>query len=175
MARARKTPERMPVPRRGRGVTAQAGASPGNGRARRLLPAEEQAGHFRQARQARATQTTEDYVEMIADLIDSAGEARVVDIARCLGVTHVTVIRTIGRLKDDDLVTMKPYRAIFLTPRGRQLAERVRERHQTVLRFLEAIGVSPGTARTDAEGIEHHVSRETLAAFERFISKRHPA
>ena len=142
------------------------------------LPTEEQAVNFLRARKARATQTTEDYVEMIADLIDTAGEARVVDIARCLGVSHVTVIRTIGRLKktridgrDVPLVTMKPYRAVFLTPQGRRMAERVRKRHQTVVRLLEAVGVDPETARTDAEGIEHHVSRETLAAFERFLER----
>jgi DtxR family manganese transport transcriptional regulator len=95
----------------------------------------------------------------------------VVDIARRLGVTHVTVVRTIGRLKRDNLVTMQPYRAVFLTGEGRGMAERVRRRHNVVVRFLEAIGVKPEAARIDAEGIEHHVSGQTLAAFERFLRK----
>lgn len=130
---------------------------------------EGQAGYHVAARQARATATAEDYVEAVADLIDAGGEARVTELAKCLAVTHVTVVRTIARLQRDGLVTARPYRSIFLTDAGRELAERVRKRHETVLAFLAALGVSPETARADAEGLEHHVSRETLAAMERFV------
>lgn len=137
-------------------------------------PPEEEADRHRRARAARSTQTTEDYAEVIADLIDSAGEARVVDIARRLGVTHVTVVRTIGRLKRDGLVAMQPYRSVFLTVPGREMADRVRRRHRVVVEFLEAIGVKPQAAQIDAEGIEHHVSAQTLAAFERFLRRRCP-
>jgi DtxR family manganese transport transcriptional regulator len=101
--------------------------------------------------------------------IDSGGEARVVDIARGLGVSHATVIKTIGRLQRDGLVITKPYRAIFLTDEGRRLAEWSRRRHAIVLEFLLAIGVEEEAAQADAEGMEHHVSSETLAAFERVI------
>lgn len=109
---------------------------------------------------------------MIADLIESHGEARVVDIARRLGVTHVTVTRTVTRLQRDGLVTSKPYRSIFLTDSGRRLAEHARHRHAIVVAFLMALGVSESVANTDAEGIEHHVSRETLGALERFAAAR---
>lgn len=122
----------------------------------------------RRTRRAHASEIAEDYVEAIADLIDSAGEARVVDIARRLGVTHVTVTRTVARLQRDGLVTAKPYRSIFLTDAGRRLAEQARHRHEIVVAFLLSLGVSPAVAHADAEGIEHHVSRETLAAMERF-------
>jgi DtxR family manganese transport transcriptional regulator len=134
-------------------------------------PAADQAPYHRQTRRAHALELAEDYVEAIADLIDSDGEARVVDLARCLGVTHVTVIRTVSRLAKDGLVSTRPYRSIFLTEGGRALAERVRHRHEIVLRFLRAIGVDEETARADAEGIEHHVSARTLAAFERFVAR----
>lgn len=130
---------------------------------------EQRAANFRQTRRARSTEITEDYVELIADLIDSDGEARAVDIARGLGVSHATVIKTIGRLQRDGLVETKPYRAIFLTDAGRRLALWSRKRHELVLKFLLAIGVSPEAAHADAEGMEHHVSAETLAAFQRFI------
>lgn len=129
----------------------------------------DQAPYHRQTRRAHATELAEDYVEAMADLIDSQGEARVVDLARCLGVTHVTVIRTIARLQRDGLVTTRPYRSIFLTERGRELAERVRRRHEILLRFLRAMGVDEESARADAEGIEHHISAATLAAFERYV------
>jgi DtxR family manganese transport transcriptional regulator len=99
------------------------------------------------------------------------GEARVVDLARRLGVTHVTVNRTVARLVRDGYVSTQPYRAIFLTERGRKLAEECSRRHQTVVAFLRRIGVPERVAELDAEGIEHHVSRETLSAFQRVLSQ----
>jgi len=94
-----------------------------------------------------------------------------VDLARRLGVTHVTVNRTVRRLQRDGLVTTEPYRAIFLTPAGQRLARECRERHALVVRFLEALGVPSAVAESDAEGIEHHVSRETLRAFEAHLER----
>jgi DtxR family manganese transport transcriptional regulator len=133
-----------------------------------LPVSDERARNFHHTRRARKTEVAEDYVELIADLIDGGGEARVVDIARGIGVSHATVVKTIGRLQRDGLVTTKPYRAIFLTEEGRRVAEWSRKRHEVVLNFLQALGVSTETAEADAEGMEHHVSVETLDAFERF-------
>lgn len=141
-------------------------------RAAVLPDAEEQAHHHRRTRAAHSAEIAEDYVEVIADLIAQHGEARAIDIARRLGVTHVTVTKTIGRLQRIGLVTSQPYRSIFLTDKGGGLAERVRRRHQIVVGFLKAVGVSDETAHADAEGIEHHVSDETLAAFERWTRSR---
>lgn len=123
-------------------------------------------------RQQHAQERAQDYVEAIADLIADCGEARATDLAKSLGVTHVTVIRTVERLQREGLVTTQPYRSIFLSDKGRNLAEKAKARHETVIAFLEALGVSPYNARADAEGIEHHVSEETLAAFERFLKER---
>ena len=106
---------------------------------------------------------------MIAELIDKTGEARLTDLARGLSVTHVTANRTIKRLQRKGLVTSQPYRSIFLTTDGRSLAKESRDRHETVVRFLTALGVPAAVAESDAEGIEHHVSRETLAAFVRHL------
>lgn len=117
-----------------------------------------------------AQERAQDYVEAIADLIASQGEARATDLAKSLGVTHVTVIRTVQRLQRDRLVTTQPYRSIFLTDAGRRLAAKTKARHERVVLFLEALGVSSVTARIDAEGIEHHVSNETLAAFDKFVA-----
>ena len=78
----------------------------------------------------------------------------------------------IARLRQSGLVVTQPYRAIFLTEEGRRIAEASRRRHRIVVAFLRAIGVSEETARADAEGIEHHVSAETLAAFERVVAAR---
>jgi DtxR family transcriptional regulator, manganese transport regulator len=67
-------------------------------------------------------------------------------------VTHVTVIRTVERLQREGWMTTRPYRSIFLTEAGRRLAAKAKARHQTVIAFLEALGVSPSVARADAEG-----------------------
>ena len=133
----------------------------------RLGDAVRQAASFDQTRRARQSEIAEDYVELIADLIETRGEARAVEIAERMGVTHATVNKTIARLQREGLVTTRPYRSIFLTEAGSRLAEMSRRRHRIVLDFLKAIGVSAETAELDAEGIEHHVSEETLAAFER--------
>lgn len=133
---------------------------------------EDQATSFRHVREARRNELVEDYVELIADLIDDAGEARPVDIAARLGVTKPTVNKMLKRLQQDELITQRPYRAVFLTDAGRELAEASRARHQIVESFLLALGISPETARNDAEGIEHYVSDETLDAFQRLVVER---
>ena len=133
---------------------------------------ESQTRAFEQQRRQRDSMMAQDYCELIADLIDGQGEARAVDISRRLGVAHATVVNTIGRLQRDGYVLQQPYRSIFLTEAGRALALECRRRHQIVLRFLEALGIDPDTARADAEGMEHHVSEPTLAAFERFIAEK---
>ena len=129
-------------------------------------------GHAARARNDRSQELAQDYVEMIAELIDKTGEARVTELARGLGVTHVTANRAIKRLQRRGLVTSQPYRSIFLTGDGRRLAKESRDRHDLVVRFLRALGVPAGVAESDAEGIEHHVSRETLAAFVRHLAKQ---
>jgi DtxR family manganese transport transcriptional regulator len=123
-----------------------------------------QADGYRTARRQHALEISEDYVELIAELIREHGEARAVDLADRLGVSHVTVTKRIRRLQKAGLVRTEPYRAIFLEPPGQALADSCRERHNLVVRFLKAIGVDDETARIDAEGIEHHVSQATLRA-----------
>jgi DtxR family manganese transport transcriptional regulator len=75
----------------------------------------------------------------------------------------------VARLQRDGLVVHRPYRAIFLTEAGCELAETARQRHRLVVAFLRTLGVSEETAEQDAEGIEHHVSDETLEALARFV------
>lgn len=129
------------------------------------------AAYHADVRRAHAEETAEDYVEAIAMLIQSGGEARVKDLAGVFGVSHVTVSRTIARLVRDGLVVTKPYQPITLTPEGARLAEASKRRHDLVLRFLIALGLDEETARTDAEGIEHHVSEKTLRAMARFVER----
>lgn len=133
-----------------------------------------QAENLRHTRAEHATETAEDYAEAIADLIEVRSEARVVELARRLGVTHVTVNRTLARLQRAGYVRVVPHRPVELTEAGRDLAMASRRRHRVVADFLRRIGVPPRIAEHDAEGIEHHVSPETLATFERILSEGLP-
>ncbi|MDN5939216.1 MAG: manganese-binding transcriptional regulator MntR [Salinisphaera sp.] len=136
-----------------------------------LPPPDLHAAQHAQVRKAHETELIEDYVELIADLIDAKGEARAVELARRMAVTQATVGKMVRRLAERGLVRSEPYRAIFLTAEGRRMAEASRRRHLVVLRFLRAIGVPENTARQDAEGIEHHASKQTLAAMRRFTDR----
>lgn len=134
--------------------------------------AEVQAAALRHTRHEHAMETAQDYAEAIADLAAIHGEARAVDLARRLGVSHVTVVRTVARLQRDGYVSTRPYRSIFLTDKGLRIAEESRRRHEIVVAFLRALGVPDAIAQSDAEGIEHHVSPETLAAFKGYTVPR---
>ena len=126
---------------------------------------------FERIRRAHQSEVAEDYVEMIAELITEMGEARSVDLDARIGVTSPTVNAIIQRLQREDLVETRPYRSIFLTAAGQALADKARDRHRVVRDFLVTIGVPETIAEEDAEGIEHHVSPETLAVFAKITNK----
>ena len=136
-----------------------------------LVNVEEHVEGFRQVREAHRRELIDDYVELISDLIIEVGEARQVDMAARLGVSQPTVAKMLKRLASVGLIEMIPWRGVFLTPEGEKLAQESRERHQIVENFLLVLGVSPEIARRDAEGMEHHVSQETLEAFRLFTQQ----
>lgn len=124
-------------------------------------------GHER-TRRDHATELTQDYVEAIAELIKKTGECRVRDLSVRFAVSHVTVNRAVARMKRDGYVDTEPYAPVTLTDKGKSLAEFAERRHRIVFQFLRALGVSERTAAIDSEGIEHHVSEETLQLMELF-------
>ena len=136
---------------------------------------------FAKVRADHSTETAEDYVEGISDIIHRQGECRVKNLALHMGVSHVTVVRTIARLARESLVVSEPYRPVRLSAKGERLAANSRNRHEIVLSFLLAMGVRPVEAARDAEGMEHHVSADTLKRMKAFIAqaserpKRSPA
>ena len=137
-----------------------------------LVNVEEHVEGFRQVREAHRRELIDDYVELISDLIREVGEARQVDMAARLGVSQPTVAKMLKRLASVGLI---PWRGVFLTAEGEKLAQESRERHQIVENFLLVLGVSPEIARRDAEGMEHHVSEETLVKFREFTLKYGPS
>ena len=126
---------------------------------------------FAKTRRDHADETAEDYVEAIEDIEIEHGVCRVKDLAARMQVSHVTVTRILNRLTEAGLVTRTPYGPVGLSQEGLLLARASRDRHEIVVAFLGALGVTTSTAERDAEGMEHHVSDETLAAMRSFIGE----
>ena len=126
---------------------------------------------FKKVRDAHRTENTEDYLEIIADLLNTKGEARIVDIASKLDIAQATANKTIQRLQSQGFIKKEPYRSIFLTLKGQEVASVSKKRHIIVLTFLKNLGLDAKTAEADAEGIEHHVSDKTLKKMEQFNKK----
>ena len=127
---------------------------------------------FKKVRDAHKTENTEDYLEIIADLLNAKGEARIVDIAEKLGIAQATANKTVQRLLSQGYVNKEPYRSIFLTLKGQKIASSSKKRHIIVLTFLQNLGLDSKTAEADAEGIEHHVSDKTLKKMEQLNNKK---
>ena len=130
------------------------------------------ADRHRQTRNAHALETAEDYVESIFEIVQETGKCRIVDLSRRFGVSHATVNKIIKRLKSETLVESIPYGPVSLTSKGKRMAVKSKRRHETVFRFLVALGVDEKTATIDSEGIEHHVSPATLKVFEEYVARR---
>lgn len=123
---------------------------------------------FKKVRNAHKTENTEDYLELIEGLIVLKGEARIVDIAEKLGIAQATANKTIIRLHKQGYIEKEPYRSIFLTQKGKIIANNSKDRHVIVFNFLKKLGLDNKTASADSEGIEHHVSDKTLLRMEKF-------
>ena len=126
----------------------------------------------RRTREDHRTETAEDYVEAIADVLAKQDVCRIKDLAHRFSVSQVTVHRIVGRLQSEGLVDTEPYKPLRLTASGKRLAARCRRRHEIVYQFLLSLGIDEKTAAIDSEGIEHHVSPATLARFEEFTQSR---
>lgn len=113
----------------------------------------------------------QDYVEAIHELRGAGLGPRVTDLQAVFGVSHVTVIRALDRLEARGLVERRASEGIVLSREGEALAIASARRHALVVAFLVKIGVSEAQAEVDAEGLEHHLSDESLAALKRFLGR----
>lgn len=132
-------------------------------------PSETVAGNQHQrTRRDHANETAEDYVEAISIIQANRGLCRLTDLAKHFMVSHVTVSKILARLEREGLVATVPYSPVQLTAAGELLAIESRKRHEIVVAFLLALGVGAENAEIDAEGIEHHVSQETLRCMQQY-------
>ena len=120
------------------------------------------------------SQSAEDYLERIQELIEEKGYARVVDIASSLQVKQASVTSMVQKLGELGYLNYEKYRGLMLTEKGKQVATNIQRRHETLSRFFSLFGLDPGTQKQDIEGIEHHLSAETveiLADLARFFEE----
>ena len=110
----------------------------------------------------RASQSAEDYLERIHELIQEKGYARVVDIASSLDVKQASVTSMVQKLDELGFLKYEKYRGLVLTRKGEEIARRIQNRHETLSRFFSLFGLSPETQQQDIEGIEHHLSPATV-------------
>jgi Mn-dependent DtxR family transcriptional regulator len=108
------------------------------------------------------SQSAEDYLERIHELFEEKGYARVVDIASSLKVRQASVTSMVQKLAEAGYLKYEKYRGLILTPKGREVAEGIRNRHETLSRFFSLLGLDVATQRRDIEGIEHHLSPATM-------------
>jgi DtxR family manganese transport transcriptional regulator len=129
------------------------------------------AGRFARVRRDHARETAEDYAELVLDLGGGGRPVRPADLARRLGVSHVTVLRALERLARAGVLRRDARRGVSLSAAGRRIARAARARYELLVAFLEHIGAPRAIAETDAEGIEHHISRNTLRVMKAFVAR----
>lgn len=108
------------------------------------------------------SQSAEDYLERIHELIEEKGYARVVDIASSLKVKQASVTSMVQKLGELGYLKYEKYRGLILTAKGREVAHKIHNRHETLSRFFSLFGLDPETQKKDIEGIEHHLSPATV-------------
>ena len=128
-------------------------------------------------RQVRRSESTEDHLERIQELVEKKGYARVADIAEALQLNRSTVSNMVRRLAKRGYVNYERYRGFTLTTEGQAVARHITRRHRTLSDLLELLGVEPDAIADDVEDIEHHLRPQTLRVFESLVDywRKHPA
>lgn len=116
-----------------------------------------------------ATPSMEDYLERIYKLIDEKGYARVSDIAEGLEVHPSSVTKMIQKLDKDNYLVYEKYRGLVLTSKGKKMGKRLVDRHALLEQFLAMIGVQGENIYKDVEGIEHHLSWDSITCIETLV------
>ena len=122
------------------------------------------------------SESTEDHLERIQELVEQKGYARVADIAASLGLSRSAVSNMVRRLAARGFVNYERYRGFTLTADGRAVAKHIKVRHRTLTELFQLLGLSPETVEQEVEVIEHHLKPETLRVFSRLVRfwRTHP-
>ena len=122
------------------------------------------------------TESAEDYLECISNLLIRHGYVSASDVADALGLIRPSVSLMIKRLADQGYLERQPYRGFVLTPKGQKVASSIRERHEVLTDIFEQLGLDPETFQADIEGLEHHISDAAFLRFKQLVAhlERHP-
>lgn len=115
------------------------------------------------------TPSMEDYLEKIYTLISEKGYARVSDIAEALSVHPSSVTKMVRKLDQNKYLVYERYRGLVLTAKGKKIGKRLVDRHDLLENFLEIIGVDKDQIYEDVEGIEHHLSWDSITCIEYLV------
>jgi Mn-dependent DtxR family transcriptional regulator len=113
---------------------------------------------------------TEDYLEVIAELVELKGYATTLDVSRYMNVSAPSVTKMLQRLDENGYLKYEKYRGINLTPKGTNVADAIRQKHGILLEFFEILGIEHETANQDVEGIEHHLNPRTIKQLRKFLT-----
>ena len=117
-----------------------------------------------------STTSEEDYLEVIAELVELKGYATTLDISRFMNVSPPSVTKMLQKLDEKKYLEYEKYHGINLTDIGKQVADTIRRKHSTLLEFFEILNVGRGIANQDTEGLEHHLNDKTIRQLRKFIT-----
>ena len=117
-----------------------------------------------------STTSEEDYLEVIAELVELKGYATTLDISRFMNVSPPSVTKMLQKLDEKKYLEYEKYHGINLTNTGKQVADTIRRKHSILLEFFEILNVGKGIANQDAEGLEHHLNDKTIRQLRKFIT-----
>ena len=123
-----------------------------------------------QLERTRSSTRKEDYLEIIAELVELKGYATTLDISRYMNVSAPSVTKMLQRLDENEFLEYEKYHGINLTNKGKQIAEGIRQKHGILLEFFDILGIGFDTANQDTEGIEHHLNPKTIKQLRKFIT-----
>ncbi|HWP78285.1 MAG: iron dependent repressor, metal binding and dimerization domain protein [Thermoproteota archaeon] len=112
----------------------------------------------------------EDYLEVIAELVELKGYATTLDVSRYMNVSAPSVTKMLQKLDESGYLKYEKYRGINLTTKGTNLADAIRQKHSILLEFFEILGIEHETANQDVEGIEHHLNPRTIKQLRKFLT-----
>ncbi len=119
---------------------------------------------------SRSSTRMEDYLEIIAELVELKGYATTLDISRYMNVSAPSVTKMLQKLDEKGFLEYEKYHGINLTDKGIKIAEGIRQKHGILLEFFEILGVGYDTANQDTEGIEHHLNQKTIKQLRKFVT-----
>ena len=117
-----------------------------------------------------STTREEDYLEVIAELVELKGYATTLDISRYMNVSPPSVTKMLQKLDEKKYLEYEKYHGIHLTDMGKQVANSIRRKHSTLLEFFEILGISKEIANQDTEGLEHHLNTKTIKQLKKYIT-----